>query len=63
MEDELEPTTWSVYETGLKTSAPEYLAAFSALHQLTREVGRFLEKYDVLITPMLTRPRPSANSQ
>lgn len=27
VEDELEPTTWSVYETGLKTSDPEYLAA------------------------------------
>jgi Asp-tRNA(Asn)/Glu-tRNA(Gln) amidotransferase A subunit family amidase len=25
------------------------------LHRITREVGRFLEKYDVLITPMLTR--------
>lgn len=54
-EDELEPTTWSVYETGLKTSGPDYLAALSTLHRLSREVGRFFEQYDVLITPMLTR--------
>lgn len=54
--DELETLTWAVYDMGRKVSAVASLHAVTILHRLSREIGRFFEKYDVWLTPTLLQP-------
>jgi amidase len=63
----------STYGTGLFGTilkASDYVRALRYLQKISREIGRFFETYDVLLTPVLNQPpvkigalRPSASEQ
>jgi len=54
--DDVEPLTWLIAEQGRQAGAADYVAAVRGIHRLGREVARFLERYDVLITPTMATP-------
>jgi amidase len=53
---QFEPLTWAFYEIGHQHSASSYLQAVTDLQKITREVGRFMERYDVWLTPTIAEP-------
>lgn len=55
-EDQFEPLTWTLYQMGRAFSGSDYLQAIAALQSLSRIVAQFMERYDVLLTPVLGRP-------
>ena len=68
--DDFDVSTYGVgmFSTVLKAS--DYARAIRYLQKISREVGRFFEKYDVLLTPVLNQPPvkigelvPSASEQ
>ncbi len=54
--EKFEPLTWALYEIGRRHKASEYMLAVTALQMVAREVARFFEEYDVMITPTLAEP-------
>lgn len=54
--DDLEPLTWYLFERGKSASATDLVDAWGVLHGIGYEVGRFMETYDVLLTPTLASP-------
>jgi len=54
--DELEPVTRVYWEVGAGVTAGEYLTAVEALQRLARVVARFLDNYDLWLTPTLGHP-------
>jgi amidase len=54
--ENLEPLTWLSYLEGKELSADDYFGALQTFAALQRRLGLFFEEYDVLITPMLSRP-------
>ncbi|HET9179930.1 MAG TPA: amidase [Terriglobia bacterium] len=54
--DCFEPLTWALYETGHRTTGPAYLMSQAILQQIARQIGRFMEKFDVWLTPTLAEP-------
>jgi len=52
----LEPLTWLSYVEGRELTAIDYCKALDTFATLQRTVGRFFERYDILITPMLVQP-------
>lgn len=55
-QDSFEPLTWALYEMGQRTTASEYILAQMILQRITRQVARFMQKYDVWLTPTLAEP-------
>jgi amidase/6-aminohexanoate-cyclic-dimer hydrolase len=51
-----EKVTWTFFESGATANAADYARAVLAIHRTGRMVGRFFERYDMLITPTLPRP-------
>jgi len=51
-----EPSTWVLGLLGKQVKAPELSRAIRFLHQIARQVGRFFEDYDVLLTPTVAMP-------
>ena len=43
-------------EQGRQGSAADYAGALRGMHRIGREVSRFLERYDVLLTPTMATP-------
>ena len=54
-EDEVERITWLSAEMGRRMSAEDYVRATQAAHRLGRQMGAFLQDWDVLLTPGLAR--------
>ncbi|MFL5258439.1 MAG: amidase [Hyphomicrobiales bacterium] len=52
--DNLQSTTWAVYEAGKSASAATLVEAEEHYNVVTRRVGAFFEQYDVLVTPTNT---------
>lgn len=55
-QDLFEPLTWALYEMGQRTTGSSYLLAHAVLQQISRQVARFMEKYDAWLTPTLAEP-------
>lgn len=55
-EDDLEPVTWSFYQTGKACSASDYLMALDGLQRIARTVADFLVQHDLWLTPALGQP-------
>jgi amidase len=55
-EENLEPLTWLSYLEGRELRAEEYFRALETFTALQRGLGQFFERYDILITPMLSQP-------
>jgi amidase len=53
---EFEPETWAVCLLGRTVRASEFSAAVRYLHRCSRELAGLFGKYDLLLTPTLSRP-------
>lgn len=51
-----EPLTWGLYEMAQKVTGSAYLLAQTVLQRIARDVARFMEQYDVWLTPTLAEP-------
>jgi amidase/6-aminohexanoate-cyclic-dimer hydrolase len=56
--EDVEPGTWLVASIGASRDAVAYVRALRTLHRVGRELARFLERYDVILTPTLAVPPP-----
>ncbi|HEX2555037.1 MAG TPA: amidase [Microvirga sp.] len=54
-EADFEPVTWAFATAGRAMPAAEYIRAVQAFHRIGRRVGRFFERFDVLLTPTIAR--------
>ena len=54
--DDVERITWERVELAKTFSAADYARAIHTVHRTGRVVARFLEGYDVLITPTMAKP-------
>lgn len=68
--DDFDVTTFGTGLFGTILKASDYVRAMRYLQGMSREIGRFFEKYDVLLTPVLNQPpvkigalKPSASEQ
>jgi amidase len=52
-EDDVEPLSWALIELGRSIDAGRYLRSVQALQAMSRQIARYFEKVDVLITPTL----------
>jgi amidase len=55
-EEDVEPLTWALVQLGRSIDAGRYLRAVQALQRLSRQIARYFEEIDVLITPTLGEP-------
>lgn len=68
--DDFDITTFGTGLFGTILKASDYVRSFRYLQRVSREIGRFFENYDVLLTPVLNQPpvkigslKPSASEQ
>ena len=54
--DQVEPLTWALKEMNDQYSATDYVLAIQTLQSVSREIARFFQNYDVLLTPTLAEP-------
>ncbi|WP_428268493.1 amidase [Haliangium sp.] len=54
--DEVEPATRALALIGQTTRALDFEASLRTLHRVSRQVGGFFERYDLLLTPTMPRP-------
>ena len=52
-EDTLEPLVYKAYLEAKSITASQYLAAKSELTKVMRDLGRFMENYDILLSPTM----------
>lgn len=53
---DVEPNTWALNVLGRKLSAADYAHARQIMGKIARRMGAFHQKYDVLLTPVLSKP-------
>jgi Asp-tRNA(Asn)/Glu-tRNA(Gln) amidotransferase A subunit family amidase len=53
---DVEPMTFTMASAAGEVEAADYARAIRTIHALGRQVARFLERYDVLLTPTLASP-------
>jgi Asp-tRNA(Asn)/Glu-tRNA(Gln) amidotransferase A subunit family amidase len=51
--EEFEKITWMFFESGAKVSASDYAQAVIAIHRTGRQVARWFDNYDVILSPTL----------
>lgn len=56
--EDFETGTWGLGLVGSATSAAAYANAVRSMQMTARVIGRFFERYDVLLTPTLADPPP-----
>jgi len=54
--EQVEPLTWALNEMSAQSSAADYILALQTLQSISREVARFFQDTDVLLTPTLAEP-------
>ena len=54
--DNLEAVTLACYEDGKRYSAADLVNAMGYNNVLSRQIGKFFQNYDVLVTPTIARP-------
>ncbi|MBN1937419.1 MAG: amidase [Anaerolineae bacterium] len=57
-QDDVEPQTWAIAEIGKTTTAAQADLGWVMLGMAAREFGRFLSRYDLLLTPTTGAPPP-----
>jgi amidase len=55
-EEDVEPLTWALAELGRAVHSGSYLKSSQELQKFTRQIARYFEEIDVLITPTLGEP-------
>jgi len=53
---DFEPGTWVLGLLGRQCRAPEFSKSLNLVQRTARQIGKFFEKYDVLLTPTLAKP-------
>jgi amidase len=63
-EAQLEPSTWAVYQAGLKRTGKDYLEAIEHVQRFSRRMAHWYRNggYDVLLTPTMSIPPPPLGS-
>lgn len=61
-DDELEPMSHMIRRAGQAMSASDVAAALESMHELGRIMGRFHERYDVILQPVTATPAPKLGS-
>ncbi len=56
--DEVEPQSWAFAEQGARFRAADLAGAITAVQAAGRAFGRFMEQFDVLLSPTLGAPPP-----
>jgi len=54
--EQFEPLTWALYEMGRQVNGASYILAQTMLQRVSREIARFMQRYDVWLTPTLAEP-------
>jgi amidase len=54
--EQVEPLSWALKEMSEQFSAADYILAVQTLQSVSREVARFFQDYDILLTPTLAEP-------
>jgi amidase len=63
VEQEVEPLTWAMAESGRRRPAPEYIAAVESSHAHGRSLARWWDQgFDLLLTPTCAEPPPPLGS-
>lgn len=55
-EDELEQVTWTAVQLGKTVTGVDYASQFNRINQEVRQIGRFFETVDILLTPTIASP-------
>ena len=56
--DDVSNVTWRMARSGADASASDYAAALSHIHYIGRRMGRFSDRYDVILSPTTAAPAP-----
>lgn len=54
--EDFEPLTWALQELGRGVSGADFIMAMTFLQMVTRQIGHFMTKFDVWLTPTLGEP-------
>jgi Asp-tRNA(Asn)/Glu-tRNA(Gln) amidotransferase A subunit family amidase len=54
--DDIETATWRMMQGAAASSASDFVAATRTIHRAGRQVARFMESYDVILTPTMASP-------
>jgi amidase len=54
--EQVEPLSWALKEMSEQYSAADYILAMQTLQSVSREVARFFQDTDILLTPTLAEP-------
>jgi amidase len=54
--EDVEKITWRAAATGRKISATAYAQAVLSMHRASRQIAKFFESYDTLLSPVLLSP-------
>jgi amidase len=54
--EKVEPLSWAMYEMAKQTDSGTYLLSVAFLQQAARTIARFMERYDLMLTPTLAEP-------
>jgi len=57
-QDQFEPLTWALAESARQQTSSAYLLAVTMLQVLSREIARFCQDFDTVLTPTLAWPPP-----
>lgn len=57
-EHEVEPLTWALSELGRLVSGAAYVNAWQWMHEASRRIATFFERYDLWLTPTIAEPPP-----
>jgi len=55
-EADVEPLSWALIQLGRSVNGAQYLAAVQELQKISRQIARYFEEIDVLLTPTLAEP-------
>jgi Asp-tRNA(Asn)/Glu-tRNA(Gln) amidotransferase A subunit family amidase len=55
-QEDVEPGTWVLVSLGKTLRGTDYVAAVRGIHALGRQLGRFLQDFDLLLSPTMATP-------
>ncbi len=55
-QDDVEPGTWLLASLGHRVRGADYPAAVRGIHAIGRQLGRFLQDFDLLLSPTMATP-------
>lgn len=56
--DDVEPVNVAWFEEGCRWDGVEYLRSVAILHDTSRQMGRFFERFDILLSPVASEAAP-----